>query len=156
MRIIIRGAAEIEIILPEGVEPPTVGTPVAVAGEASTGTVRSCTASSPGSPKQSRGTPIVRDGHAKADAERAAREGGRDTILADPTVADMLAKREAPADLSALVREIGAAVTAAVENPPPPVEPPAELALRRPVEEDDLAMPAFLDRRKRAADEAAA
>jgi hypothetical protein len=43
--------------------------------------------------------------------------------------------------------KVGDRVREAVENPPPPVEPPPELPLRRRVEEDTLDLPAFLDRR---------
>ena len=63
--------------------------------------------------------------------------GPHDTILADPTVAELLTK-------------VGDQVRAAVANPPPPeVDLPVELPLRRPnLDADDLAFPDFLDRRQ--------
>lgn len=121
MRIIIRGATEIEIILPAGVEPPTVGCPAAVAGEASTGTVHGCTASSPGSP---------------TDEAEVAR------VVPPPTVLD-------EATVAALLTKVGDQVREAVANPPPVtvIDRADELDLRRPaVEEDNLAIPAFLRR----------
>lgn len=58
------------------------------------------------------------------------------TVLDEPTVAALMAK-------------VGDQVRAAVANPPPPVERPAELDLKRPpVGEDTLDIPAFLDRRR--------
>lgn len=50
-------------------------------------------------------------------------------------------------DIPTVMETIGNRVRAAIENPPPPeVDLPAELPLRRPVEEDDLAIPPFLRR----------
>lgn len=164
-RIIIRGAAEIEIILPAGVEPPTVGIPASVsAGEASTGTVRSCTAPSPGSPKQSCGGV---EGHA---APAAGLIGDSDSVMAEgaepmrqldqrhgatasavpagiePRPHDALPTVLDEPTVAALMAKVGDQVREAVANPPPPVEPPDELALTRPVG-DGLDLPAFLDRR---------
>lgn len=78
------------------------------------------------------------DDHALTVEADEARTAHPPTVLADPTVAELLA-------------DIRARVETAVANPPPPVEPPAELDFRRPVEEHTLDIPAFLDRRGRAA-----
>ena len=71
--------------------------------------------------------------HALTVEAEEARSAPPPTVLDEPTVAELLTK-------------VGDQVRAAVANPPPPVELPVELPLRRPVAEDDLAFPPFLVR----------
>lgn len=170
-RITIRGdlaGLDIEIVI----EKPGPVSP----GAASTGTVRSCTAPSPGSPLPDLGigkddaeqkscgrlveadqAGVVADLGARPKSSAGIASGPHDTL---PTVLDepsVIAIREgrvevAPAvDIPAAMVVIGDQVRAAVANPPAAVEAPVELPLRRPVEEDTLDIPAFLDRRQESA-----
>lgn len=71
------------------------------------------------------------------------------TVLAEPTVAEMLAQRAVgPADIGATLAVVGDRVREAVANPPLPVERPIELALTR-AEGSWPAMPDFLTRRSK-------
>lgn len=179
MRIIIRGANEIEIVIGKvdtstvetpdvtkqssapadvyvSVNPSPPASPEGVArherqgdhsstsferpgdtetpGAASSGTMRSCTASSTGSP------PAVLPEGPSGQVHSEAAGCSHPNILTDD------------ASVSALMKTIGAAVQHHVEHPPAPVEPSGELPLKRyDADADDLAIPDFLDRRKQRA-----
>lgn len=133
MKIIIRDATEIEIVLPEGVEPPTVQ---AAESRHPSVTTRSAASAANPSCEAAASASATHNSHHVGHAEGA---------VAAPAVAS---HDTGPDSITLRLATVGDRVRAAVANPPPPeVDLPAELPLRRPVE-DTLDLPTFLDRRK--------
>lgn len=80
-----------------------------------------------------------------AEAPGAAEEA-RPSVTGPGTSAAILPTVLDESTVAALVAKVGDRVREAVENPPPPVEQPVELALKQPTDDDDLQIPAFLRR----------
>lgn len=97
------------------------------------------------------------DGPASVDTQpRAPGHGGRAAPSTD--AGEGAGHRPGPHDadpstfdesmIEAALAEIERQLLVHIANPPPPVAPMGELPLSRPVADDDLELPAFLDRRK--------
>ncbi len=152
MRIVIRGAAEIEIEFEaDSLKGGAAGHRPSKSGQSSVEEDGTRAQSGAYSKTPISVVPGGGDmGTAGNEASPAPVAANHPTVLDEPSV---IAIREgrvevAPTpDIPGAMATIGNQVRAAVDNPPQPVERPAELDLSRP-HTDDLAFPDFLDRRK--------